>query len=225
MKIKKLLLFSIWQPIKERIKLYLLRNKIREKFQTALMPDNVFPIEKINSIGKETYGFFKLIEFGEADKCRLNVGSYCSIGQEVTFILGGEHPLKKCSTYPFDKRILGNRDSDRTQKGDIVIEDDVWIGYGSTIMSGVRIGQGAVIGAKSVIAKDIPPYAICVGAGKIVRYRFPSEIVNKLLKIDYSALKREDIEAYKDIILKDIDNEWFSNNPLYNKIVRGDSCD
>ena len=70
--------------------------------------------------------------------------------------------------------------------GDIIIENDVWIGAKATIMSGVTIHNGAVIGANSVITKDIPPYAIVVGnPGKIVKYRFTEEQIEKLLQIKW----------------------------------------
>ena len=68
-----------------------------------------------------------------------------------------------------------------SSKGDIVVGNDVWIGYQSCILSGVTIGNGAIIGARSVITKDVPPYAIVAGnPAKFVRYRFPQETIDKL---------------------------------------------
>lgn len=58
-----------------------------------------------------------------------------------------------------------------------MLEDDVWIGYGAMILSGVRIGKGAVIAAGSVISKDVPPYAVVGGYNQLIRYRFPAEII------------------------------------------------
>jgi serine acetyltransferase len=71
-------------------------------------------------------------------------------------------------------------------KGDIIVGNDVWIGAKSTIMSGVNIGNGAVIGSNSTITKDVPPYAIVVGnPGKIVKYRFTEKQIESLLKISW----------------------------------------
>lgn len=68
-----------------------------------------------------------------------------------------------------------------TSKGDIVVKDDVWIGYGSIILSGVHIGQGAVIAAGSVVSHDVPPYAIVGGVpARLIKYRFSEEMTKKL---------------------------------------------
>jgi serine acetyltransferase len=71
-------------------------------------------------------------------------------------------------------------------KGDIIIENDVWIGAKSTIMSGVKIRNGAIVGACSVVTKDVPPYAIVAGnPAKVVKYRFTEEQIEKLLSIEW----------------------------------------
>lgn len=211
--------FVIWNPIKNRIKLFLFQNKFRNTFsQTDLCPENVFNINRVFSVGGGTYGFFRVIEFGEMDQCKLKVGNYCSIGQEVTFILGGEHPIHKMSTFPYDKKIVHTSDSVRPQKGDIIIEDDVWIGFGATILSGVKIGQGAIIGAKSVVAKDIPPYSIYAG-GKIIKYRFNEEIREKLMRLKYERLNTEMVLKYIELLEQDITENWFVDNPLYDELT------
>ena len=69
-------------------------------------------------------------------------------------------------------------------RGDVIIGNDVWIGYGATILSGVSIGDGAAIGACSLVVKDVPPYAIVAGnPAQVIRYRFDEETIHKLLKI------------------------------------------
>lgn len=78
---------------------------------------------------------------------------------------------------------------------DIVVEDDVWIGYDCLIMSGVTIGKGSVIGARSIVTKDVPPYSIFVGT-KVIKTRFSEDIVQKSLKIDYSKIKHEQGDSY-----------------------------
>jgi serine acetyltransferase len=71
-------------------------------------------------------------------------------------------------------------------KGDIIVENDVWIGAKATIMSGVRVSNGSIVAAGSVVTKDVPPYAIVAGnPAKVVKYRFNEEQIDKLLKISW----------------------------------------
>lgn len=84
-------------------------------------------------------------------------------------------------------------------KGDIIVEDDAWIGYGAAILSGVHIGQGAVVAADSIVTKDVPPYAIVGGVpAKVIKYRFAPEMIAELMKVDYSRLDRSAIEQHVD---------------------------
>ena len=92
------------------------------------------------------------------------------------------------STFPFRVHCLGHS-VEAVSKGDIIVDDDVWIGYRSTVLSGVHIGQGAVIAAGSVVTSDVPPYAIVGGVpAKVIKYRFPQEIIDGLLQVDFSRL-------------------------------------
>ncbi len=84
-----------------------------------------------------------------------------------------------------------NLENEAITKGNIIIGNNVWIGYGATILSGVSIGDGAVIAAKAVITHDVPPYAIVGGIpSKIIKFRFNEEIIQELLKIDYEKLDK-----------------------------------
>lgn len=148
-------------------------------------------------IGNGTYGEITVYQFDRS--CGfLRIGNYCSIAPEVTFLTGGEHSCNTISTYPFKSRLFHTY-VDTLTKGDICIDDDVWIGYGATILSGVHIGQGAVIAAEAVVTKDVPPYAIVGGVpAKVIRYRFASEIIAELMKVDYSKLDNAMIEQHMD---------------------------
>ena len=141
---------------------------------------NIFPIEKVK-VGKNTYGPICVYAYGAKGE-RLTIGSYCSIAADVRFLLSGEHNYKRFSSFPFPA-YYEKKERDAFAKGEIVVEDDVWIGFGTTILSGVRIGKGAVIAAGSLISKDVPPYAIVAGNNKIVKYRFSEEIIQKLKDI------------------------------------------
>ena len=184
-------------------------NKLKRKWHrinlhNKTVPENIFDISKVE-IGVETYGRLNIVNFG--DKHHLKIGSYVSMADGITFILDAEHLTSHISTYPFKVNITKEETSEAIGKGDIIVEDDVWIGYGATIMSGVRIGQGAVIAAGAVVTKDIPPYAIVGGVpAKVIKYRFESELIKELLNVDYSKLTKKEIQQHIDdlyVTLKD----------------------
>ena len=151
------------------------------------------PLERI-TIGKKTYGPIDVM-FSNYQSC-LKIGCYCSIARHVKFLPDNDHPTNLISTYPFKAMCLTG-EMEAVSKGDIVVDDDVWIGYGATILSGVHIGQGAIIAAGSVVTKDVPPYAIVGGVpAKIIKYRFSPDMIEQLLKIDFSALDTATISAH-----------------------------
>jgi len=155
-------------------------------------------------IGDHTYGKPRVISWGEGTS--LTIGKYCSISRNVTIFLGSEHRTDWVSTYPFPaiwedaKSITGHPST----KGDVIIGNDVWIGYEVTILSGVHIGDGAAIGACSAIAKDVPPYAIVAGnPAQIIRYRFDEETIEKLLKIKWWDWPDEKVKENVHLICSD----------------------
>jgi acetyltransferase-like isoleucine patch superfamily enzyme len=91
-----------------------------------------------------------------------------------------------------------------TTKGNVVIGNDVWIGFGAIILSGVTIGDGAAIGACSVVTRDVPPYAIAAGnPAQIIRYRFPEEIVATLLRIKWWDWPEDKVKENLHLICSD----------------------
>lgn len=165
--------------------------------------NNPIDIEKVKS-GKGSYGSLNIVDYSpNTGKSKLIIGNYCSIGIDNLFLLGGGHQLHHVSTYPFENKIFNIEES--LDKGNIILEDDVWIGAQATIMSGVKIGQGAVIGTKALVTKDIPPYAIAVGIpAKVIKYRFSEKIINELLKLDYSKLTLDDVKENITVFTKDL---------------------
>lgn len=132
---------------------------------------------------------------------RLLIGKFCSIACGAKFIFtSANHTLKSLSTYPFplffeewglDKRKVA---SAWDNKGDIVIGNDVWIGYEAVVLSGVHIGDGAIIGARAVVTKDVPPYTIVGGVPATeIRKRFDEAAINKLLQVRWWNLPFETI--------------------------------
>ena len=163
--------------------------------------------QRLVTVGQKTYGPIEMITWGHT--ARLEIGSFVSIADGVKFLLEVEHPVDQCSTYPFKARLLNEEEP--LSKGDIVVEDDVWLGYGVTVLSGVRIGQGAVIAAGAVVTKDIPPYAIAGGVpAKVIRYRFGEETIRELEKLDYGKLTEEQVRGHLEELyssLKDLSPE------------------
>ena len=165
---------------------------------------NVFPLDCV-SVGQYSYGGLKVLAFN--NDAKLKIGSFCSVGPEVCFNLSADHYTNHISTYPFKVKMLYSSLFEGFSKGDIVVDDDVWIGYGATIMSGVHIGQGAIVAAGAVVTKDVPPYAIVGGVpAKVIKYRFGAEMIEKLLKVDYGKLSKEDIEKHIDELYKELIN-------------------
>lgn len=147
--------------------------------------------------GKYTYHCRKqpliIEDYWIGQEANLNIGSFCSIAKGVRIWLGGNHKTNWITTAPinhyfnYDTSKGGmRRYSQIDTKGSVTIGNDVWIGAYATIMSGVTIGDGAVIGTMSVVAKDIPPYAVAVGNPvRVIRKRFDDEMIEKLLEIKW----------------------------------------
>ena len=179
------------------------------------MPTTIFNMDSV-TVGKMTYGKLNIKAYGNKDE-KLTIGSYCSIADNVTFFLGGEHPYNGLSTYPVKSLICGEK-HEALSKGPVIIGDDVWIGYGATILSGVTIGQGAVIGAGSIVSKDVPPYAIYAG-NKIYKHRFAENIIEKLVKFDYNSVDNNEFRQVKDLIYSDMNNDFFKSE-FYNNHLK-----
>lgn len=124
---------------------------------------------------------------------KLKIGKFCSIACGAKFLFNSaNHTMKSLSTYPFpiffEEWGLDVRDitSAWDNKGDIVIGNDVWIGYEAVIMAGVTIGDGAIIGTRAVVTKDVPPYTIVGGVpAKKIRKRFSEEMIARLLNMKW----------------------------------------
>lgn len=150
---------------------------------------------------------------------KLIIGKFCAIAKGIEFIMNGaNHRMGSVTTYPFN--IMGNGWEKATPtlddlpfKGDTIVGNDVWIGQDVTVMPGIHIGDGAIIAAKSVVTKDVPPYHIVGGnPAKIIRKRFDESLIQYLLDLkwwDWSAEKifnnleiicSSDVEKIKGII-------------------------
>lgn len=186
------------------LKLKIFRSTWRKKNNhNETIAVNVFPIEKV-TVGNYSYGGIKFKSWGSLNE-GLTIGSFVSIAGDVVFLGGGNHKLDIFTTYPFEVKFQ-KKTLEAISKGPIIIEDDVWIGQEAFILSGVKIGQGSVVAARSVITKDIPPYAIVGGnPAKIIRYRFTEEQIAKLIKLDYSKISADFFLHSNKVLNENID--------------------
>lgn len=151
---------------------------------------------------------------------KLKIGKFCSIACGAKFLFtSANHTMQSLSTYPFPIFFeewgldVKNIRSAWDNKGNIVIGNDVWIGYEAVIMSGVKIGDGAIIGTRAVVTKDVPPYTIVGGdPAKPIRKRFDDSTIEKLealrwwdwdeetIKHNISAIQSGDIAALESVV-------------------------
>jgi acetyltransferase-like isoleucine patch superfamily enzyme len=136
-------------------------------------------------IGKHSYGDLAILAYSSSDG-ELHIGRYCSFADGVKILLGGEHRTDWVSTYPFNvlERAFSHIEGHPRSKGTVSVGNDVWLGRGAVIMSGVTVGNGAVVGAYSVVTRNVPPYAVVAGnPARLVRMRFPTDVVDRLQEI------------------------------------------
>jgi acetyltransferase-like isoleucine patch superfamily enzyme len=187
-------------------------------------------------IGKYTYGIFDhnvvwdVEAWGydiEKKQSKLIVGKYCSIGYNSKFFLGGNHRHDWITTYPFHVKEAHNNDVfDSLEKeingyplsnGDIIIGNDVWFGENVTVMSGVKIGDGAVVGTNSTVVRDVKPYSIIGGhPAKHIKYRFNDDVIEKLLDIKWWDIEELKLNALLPYMCNNDIDTFFKN--YYNLI-------
>ncbi len=203
------------------------------EYKTTVFLKNVITAPNV-SVGDFTYyddtvnpaGFeknnilFNYPEFGD----KLIIGKFCAIASGVTFIMGSaNHRMSSVTTYPFN--VFGGAWKDNAPehlsqlpfKGDTIIGNDVWIGRESVIMPGVKIGDGAIVAAYSVVTKDIEPYTMYGGnPAKYIKKRFDDELISLLLKLKWwdfepdklvdflPTLCNSNLSEVKEIIIKQL---------------------
>lgn len=178
------------------------------EYKTSCYIKNVITASNI-SVGDYTYyddendptGFeknnvlYNHPEFGD----KLIIGKFCSIASGTKFIMGpANHRLSSVTAYPFNvfgglwREVTPDHLSQLPFKGDTVVGNDVWFGRDCVIMPGVKIGDGAVIAAYSVVVKDVPPYSVAGGnPAKLIKKRFDDELIELLLRFKWWDLAPE----------------------------------
>jgi acetyltransferase-like isoleucine patch superfamily enzyme len=179
------------------------------------------PIE-IHS-GHHSFGAYSYMRSGGELSGNTAVGRFCSIGRNVVIGLEkNKHPTSWLSTSLFSRHIEKNYES-IAANNTTVIGNDCWIGRDAVIMSGVKIGDGAIIGARALVTSDVPPFAIYAGVpAKLIRYRFPTEFIDRLAEsnwwnISISYLNKLKLDEPESCIqeIKSFDNAAIAN---YHKI-------
>lgn len=127
------------------------------------------------TIGRHTYRYDESTFRVSMDGARIKVGAFCSIALEARILAGSEHITTRTTTFQLNAPFFnppGGNALDVLDKGTTIIGNDVWIGLGAIVLSGLAIGDGAVIDAGAVVSKSVPPYAVVVGnPAHIIRYR------------------------------------------------------
>ena len=152
--------------------------------------------------GKYSYGTINVYAYQKIGE--IKIGNYVSIS-DIKILIGGDHHMN-LTTYPM-KTIFRHYpiEEDNTQAKGVIIQNDVWIGLDAMILDGVTIGNGVVIGAGTLVAKDVPDYAVVVGnPARIIKYRFPEEEIRVLLELKWWELDKSEIN---DIIYLFYDND------------------
>lgn len=156
--------------------------------------------------GYGTYGYPTVRTFVH-ENVRLRIGSYTSLALGATFLLGGEHPLDRVTTFPH-RVVMGLADpgTDGFPKpsADTVVGSDVWIGANALILAGTQIGDGAVVAGGAVVTRDVPPFAIVGGnPARVIRYRFDPEVREELLRIRWWDWSPDRVEGAVGLLASD----------------------
>ncbi|WP_047248575.1 CatB-related O-acetyltransferase [Chromobacterium subtsugae] len=154
--------------------------------------------------GFASYGLPSVSDWNDGGA--LEIGAFCSFAADVKILLGGHHRSDWVSTYPFPAMFPKAADipDHCVSRGPVVIGSDVWVCSGAVVLSGVRIGDGAVIAAGAVVTRDVPPYAIAAGnPAKVVRFRFSPDIVAQLLAIRWWDWPGDELAAIAHLLCND----------------------
>jgi acetyltransferase-like isoleucine patch superfamily enzyme len=178
--------------------------RLRNTHNQLTIGSRTFPINVVEG-GKGSYGALNVQSLFEQSGEKLKIGNFVSIAPGVQFLLGVNHQMNTLSTYPMYSKKIEASAKDARNKGEVIIEDEAWLGTDALIFSGVTIGKGAIVAARAVVTKDVPPYAIVGGnPAKVIKYKFSPEI----------------IEVLKPIYLVDLEDGFIKENIelLYSEI-------
>lgn len=166
--------------------------------------NNRFPLQNVK-VGSYTYGVLNVYSLYIQPSEKLEIGNYVSIAPNVQFLLGANHQIDTITTYPLFSRFIKYDKIDALSRGEIIIEDEVWLGTNSIIVSGVHIGKGAIIASGSIVTKDVPPYSIYGGnPAKLIKMRFSDDIIEEFLDFNLMDIPIEKITKNIDLFYRKI---------------------
>jgi len=208
------------------IKKFLTKFKKKKIYKNYFLKDNLKKEIESNlvEVGRWSYGKPNILRWDW--KSKLIIGNFCSLGPDIDFYIGGNHRLDWISTSPlpapqFDSvfKKAKNIKNFNKSNGDIIIGHDVWIGGRTTILSGVKIGTGAVIAAGSVVVNDVESYSVSGGnPNKEIGKRFNEDIIKKLLESEWWNLTDNDIDHLSEYLLSNNFEIFFDKvNEIKNK--------
>jgi acetyltransferase-like isoleucine patch superfamily enzyme len=142
----------------------------------------------------------------------LTIGKYCSLSDDISFFLGGNHPIQNVTTSPLPLICADGESPFNTNSNkDITVGNDVWIGSGAKLLNNITVGHGAVIGAMSVVTRDVPPYAVVAGnPARLRKFRFPIPVIAKLLDIAWWDWEPEKVKANAHLLCNESIDEFLA---------------
>lgn len=157
-------------------------------------------------VGRHSVGKPQVLAYTN-EPSRLIIGAFSSVGG--TFLLGGDHHPEWISTFTFREVFSMPGAWEPTSRGDITLGNDVWTGIGATVLSGIHIGDGAVVGTGAVVTRDVRPYAVVTGVpAREVKRRFSDDIVAALQRISWWDWPLDDILTHVPLLRSTNVNEF-----------------
>lgn len=212
-------MMDIWNKVLNKFISIINKLKTKETVKDTTFFSKDYPHTDNVFFGDFTYGNPDILQWNEGTK--LTIGKFCSIAGNVKIFLGGNHRADWISTYPFNSLPnifpdLVNVKGHPSSKGDVIIGNDVWLADSCVILSGVNIGDGAIVGANSVVSKNIEPYQVYAGnPAKLVRTRFEESDITKLVEMKWWDWEIEHIKSVGNILCNNNINalyEYFCAN-------------
>lgn len=154
------------------------------------------------TFGVGSYGLPKVHDWDEG--ATLSIGAYCSIALNVQILLGGHHHAEWLTTYPFSSMLPGDIPATSFSRGDVLIGNDVWLCSNTIVLSGVSIGDGAIVSAGAVVTRNVEPYSVVAGnPARHVRWRFDEPTRVALQRIAWWAWPVEEVSKIAPMLCSD----------------------